>query len=517
MNMKKRSFILFLSFMMILSISVPAIAGQTNQSSGAVFTWGNNSFGQLGIGTTSSESAPVLVDSDGQFEKIAVSSTHSAAIKTDGSLWTWGRNLHGQLGDGTKTDSYVPVRVGEDSDWIAVSAGAAHSLALKSDGSLWSWGYGNSGQLGQGSRDTYLEPVQVGLDTDWKMIEAGPEASYAIKEDHTLWAWGGNIDYVLGDGTQSNAFLPKQVGQDSDWRFVSAAQKHVMAIKNNGSLWTWGNNNFQQMGLSDGTGNYTFPVQVGSSTDWKMVSAALTHTLALKQDSTLWAWGNNAYYQLGFGDNVNRSEPEMIQSDYTWSFVTAGVVHSAALTADGSLFTWGTNTHGQLGNGTTETSTVPTEAGLPRRWMKIAAKSNFMMAIEASDNDDSNNENDNLSVEWMTPVSLMKPAYQHRTLPVRFRLSVDEKQPMFQAQDENQKLTLSLLDEQGHRIASWHTDDALIYRTDDSGETGHYQANLHLKTLNLQPGAYHLIVEDAASYALGSIEITVSQAKGRLR
>jgi alpha-tubulin suppressor-like RCC1 family protein len=126
------------------------------------------------------------------------------AIKTNGTLWSWGDNTDGELGNGTKTDKLVPTQVGTETNWADVKIRYSHVQALKTNGTLYAWGYNSLGQLGTGTNIPSLSPIAIGTDSNWVGIAAGSNFSAALKTDGTLWTTGDNQSGNLGDGTKTN-------------------------------------------------------------------------------------------------------------------------------------------------------------------------------------------------------------------------------------------------------------------------------------------------------------------------
>jgi alpha-tubulin suppressor-like RCC1 family protein len=169
---------------------------------------GNNSDGQLGVGSTAPNSGQWLTIGQG-FVAVAAGAYHAVALKSDGTLWTWGRNAEGQLGDGTMTARSAPVQIG--SGYASVAAGWHHTMAIKSDGTLWAWGKNLDGQLGDGTTTGRASPVLIG--SGYASVAAGLSHTVAVKTDGSLWAWGGNSYGQLGDGSTSSRYAPVQVPQ----------------------------------------------------------------------------------------------------------------------------------------------------------------------------------------------------------------------------------------------------------------------------------------------------------------
>jgi alpha-tubulin suppressor-like RCC1 family protein len=113
-----------------------------------LWTWGNNTFGQLGDGYNSDRSIPQMIISQTKFSTIACGSSHSLALDISGNLWAWGQNYFGQLGDVTFIDSPTPVKILDGKIFVAIACGGYHTLAIDNSGKLWIWGSNQYGQCG---------------------------------------------------------------------------------------------------------------------------------------------------------------------------------------------------------------------------------------------------------------------------------------------------------------------------------------------------------------------------------
>jgi alpha-tubulin suppressor-like RCC1 family protein len=346
------------------------------RADGKLYAWGQNNWGQLGDSTTTGRTAPVAVNNGAAttaWRQVAVgdqfavgirAATTGAATTAGGTLWAWGLNTNGQLGLGDSLNRSVPTQIGKDATWVSVSAGKYHVLALKSDGTLWSWGRNNEGQLGDLTVIGRQAPVKVGgIDKTntavWIAFSAGGVHSLGIQKDGSLWTWGDNTSGQLGNASSGTTPVPTPTKIGSlNYTSVSAGAAHSMAIGANGTLWAWGANGSGQLGNNAGVGTVNAPLQISTDTDWTVIAAGGLHTLAVRKDGTLWAWGSNADGQLGSG-GTDQASPQQVGTERTWVTVSAGDGHSAGLKADNTLWTWGRNADGQLGNGKTVTSQIP--------------------------------------------------------------------------------------------------------------------------------------------------------------
>jgi alpha-tubulin suppressor-like RCC1 family protein len=153
---------------------------------------------------------------------------------------------------------------------------------------------------------------------------------------------------------------------------VSAGGSHTVSLKVDGTLYAWGRNQAGQLG--DGT--YTdrlVPTWIGTVKTWATIATGELHTVAIRSDGTLWGWGFNQNGQLGDGTFANKPAPVKIGAATTWVALSAGKAHTVAIKKDGTLWAWGGNYSGQLGDGTLIDSPVPIQIGTFTNWTAASA------------------------------------------------------------------------------------------------------------------------------------------------
>jgi len=344
------------------------------KTDGTVWAWGNNGAGQLGVKTVEKcaglycSSTPVEVSILTDVVAVTAGDSHSIALKGDGTVWAWGENWSGQLGDGTRTSSTTPIQVNDFTDIVAVAAGSTNTFALKTDGTVWAWGYNGNGQLGNGTTGRSSTPVQVSELAEVDAIAAGWSHTLALKTDGTVWAWGYNGNGQLGvittetcNDSRPCSSIPLQVSGLTDVAVITSGDLHSIALKDEGTVWAWGSNRYGQLG--DGTTiDSPAPIQINGLTDVTAIVAGHSRSFAIKTDGSIWAWGYNGNGQLGDGTYLDSSTPVRISSSITdVAAIAAGAFHTLALKADGTLWVWGYNGNGQLADATTTDSTTPVQ------------------------------------------------------------------------------------------------------------------------------------------------------------
>lgn len=249
------------------------------KTDGSLWMWGNNRYGQLGDGTTTNRKKPIKILEGVKSVSLAGSleGYFSAAIKTDGSLWTWGGNSHGQLGDGTTTNRTEPIKVLEGVK--SISLNSYSSVAIKTDESFWMWGSTRYGQLEDGTITSRSEPVKVMEGV--KSVSLAVYGGAVIKTDGSLWTWGDNRYGQLGDGTTTDRNELVKVMEDV--KSILLKSNSVAAVKTDGNLWMWGDNGDGQLGNGTTTRQRT-PIKImdlGTSIEDNLPPPTNTYTFSL--------------------------------------------------------------------------------------------------------------------------------------------------------------------------------------------------------------------------------------------
>ncbi|HKQ36724.1 MAG TPA: hypothetical protein VJ063_01525 [Verrucomicrobiae bacterium] len=280
---------------------------------------------------------------------------------------------------GSRTSSAKPGKLPQGTNVPIVAVGAKHGVIIAADGSLWAWGENADGWspvLGLGSVAVQPSLRQIGSDTNWASIAVGWHHNLAIKSDGTLWAWGQNISGQLSIGNPKRtkeADAPVRVGFGNDWKQAAAGGSHSLGLKQDGTLWAWGNNWAGQLGLGTTNRMVFKPAQVGLETNWVAVWAGLLESVALQSDGTLWYWGDNPDPRIPQTGAMatNIFAPQRVSADTNWIDVGFGPWTVLAIKSDGTLWSWGREAHrftSALNGGGNAT---PAQVGTNNDWQAI--------------------------------------------------------------------------------------------------------------------------------------------------
>jgi alpha-tubulin suppressor-like RCC1 family protein len=303
---------------------------------------------------------------------LSLGENHACGIESQTRrLYCWGSNAEGQLGLGDENPRLTPTLVPTSAPVAALATGYQHTCAVLGDGSLWCWGNNTEGQLGQGddASDAAASspvPLRVGTEVDWQAVAGGQAHTCAIRSG-MLFCWGRNVnsELGLGPGQPLEIRAPAQVGPDTGWVEIRTGQDDACALRQDGTLFCWGDNSSGQGGQSPAVSTLVAPSQVGTDADWVHVGLETFSGCALKMDSSLWCWGRNAEGQLGVGDNVDRAAPSQVSGGVLWQGVTVGRFFTCAEAVDGHFACTGANDSGQLGQGDTVRRNVLTTVPVP--------------------------------------------------------------------------------------------------------------------------------------------------------
>jgi alpha-tubulin suppressor-like RCC1 family protein len=328
----------------------------------------------------------------GPIPMMAIGGERIMELTASGDVVSWGGNQYGEFGDYTHLNSTNPVHVVALTNITSIASGMNHSLALDSNGALWAWGQDNRGQLGNGSSNTNL-PIQVlGMTNVMAVashgISDGDDGVYglssAVKTNGTVWMWGvGDSEDILSFGSS-----PGQITGVSNVITAAVGSDHALALESNGTVWAWGENYFGQLGNGTTTDSST-PVQVAGLSNIVAICAGDKHNLALASNGVVWAWGYDEDGELGNGVTERDSDvPVMVAELTNIVAIAAGASHSLAINNVGSLWAWGEDNTGQLGDGGS--------AGSTNHPMQVLGLTNIISIDAGSDTSVALDDNGNL-------------------------------------------------------------------------------------------------------------------------
>jgi alpha-tubulin suppressor-like RCC1 family protein len=361
---------------LLVSAGQTAVATTTDMTlvRDVVYAWGQNQYGQLGNGTTNDCPNPVPVPGLDGVVAVAAGNSHTVALKDDGSVWAWGNNRWGQLGDGTTNASLLPLLVAGLNDITAIAVGGTFAMALNADGSVWAWGANHAGQLGNGTIKDSLRPMQVKLPdgssfSGVRALAAGLGHAVALKGDGSVWTWGLNGQSQISGGSNKYYGNPVPVKLPdgtalTDCLAIAAGGRHTLALRADRTVWAWGDNNGGQLGDGHAYCVSSIPVQVKAFdgtclSNVTALAAGLSHTVALKTDGTVWGWGSYGATYSGVTRSTVTAAP-MTAPDGSAVFdalaIAASLRRTLVLKKDGTV--WGCGYKMERGTGAEQSSLV---------------------------------------------------------------------------------------------------------------------------------------------------------------
>jgi len=276
----------------------------------------------------------------------------TVALTSKGQVLTWGDNTSGQLGIGTtggESTTPVQVHLPAGTTVTAVRAGCAFVIALTSDGSVLTWGDNTFGQPGDGTTVNRSTPVFPNLPPGIVItaISAGASHSLALASNHlAIYAWRRNQFGQLGNDATTDSSTPVLVGTAvSKFVGLAATFGDSYALTTDGRVLSWGDNTFGELGTTVSLPSTPNPVFVATPAGVKVSSLAAGgfHVLARTSTGHVLGWGFNDRGQVGDGTTTDRFQPVPVTlpGNATVTALAAGSLHSVALTTTGKVFAWG--------------------------------------------------------------------------------------------------------------------------------------------------------------------------------
>ncbi|WP_338491881.1 chromosome condensation regulator RCC1 [Streptomyces sp. SJL17-4] len=321
----------------------------------------------------------------------ALAVPHPASAATDPWVRTWGTNGYGQLGNATSATQPTPADVVgvARTDVRTLSGGGGDengfAVALLTDGTLRSWGANAQGQLGNGTTTSQAVPTAVAGLSGVSAVDAGSNHVLAVRKGR-VYAWGSNAYGQLGigsfdaDGKTGPKKTPLPVGL-YDVKDVGAGCNFSVALRNDNTVWTWGDGSGGRLGIGSTVSRET-PQQIEGLTDIAAISVGCSHVLALTLDNKVKSWGEGFYGQLGNDTKSNSPTPTDVKRLSDVATIHAGYGHDFAILEDGTVKGWGWNKYGQLGDGDVAEHVTPVIIDKLKGTKRIAAGWDFTLAAQ---------------------------------------------------------------------------------------------------------------------------------------
>ena len=347
-----------------------------------LYSFGLNNESLVNFNNSNTEdiySTPIEVEGVGKILDLCGSINHTVILNENNELYSWGSNSVGQLGIGSTEESSGINRI-ELENIIKIECGDFFNLALDINGNVYSWGYNSCGQLGTGDTENRDKPYKIHQLSEIKDIMCDGNYAMAISKNNELWVWGNNYYGQLGLGHNDNVITPTR-SYFTNINQVYPGYDSLFVIDNDQQLWCAGDNLYGQLGINSNILNINKPTKVKDISNVISISRSNYHIVALTSNNILYSWGNNNYGQLGQGHTNNLNIPTHINGLFNIIEVAATNDCTYALRNDGQVFSFGNNDKGQLGIPNVPSISTPTNINLKEKVLKISSGYDYAFAI----------------------------------------------------------------------------------------------------------------------------------------
>lgn len=401
---------------MVRSIAAGKYSSYYTRLDRSLYSFGKNEFGQLGLSDTVDRSIPEFVMAD--VYKIEAGYNHAEALCENGSVFTWGDNSRGQLGRKSDlTYSAIPVNI-ENVTASAIFAGGWESvycvnsvlykcgayqdnssfslmdlenvnqislgiisLAKDIDGNIWGWGHSNFENNLYNLKTSV--PQKISFDYDFKEVDSYRLQTIAIDDCGKVYSWGTGY-FADGSDKEASHGSPIIIDNIDNAVKVVRGKNHNLVLNDFGQVYGWGSNTNYPMGNIGGKIRTAQELKITSNV--KDIAAGAEFSIFLQRDGSLRGVGKNDKGQLGQGNTATSNELVRITDKNDFKMVDAGEDFAAALASDG-LYVWGSNEYGQLGVGNNENVLIPQKLEITGEIITdISCGTNYCLALTSTGN-----------------------------------------------------------------------------------------------------------------------------------
>lgn len=362
------------------------IDNSNDPTSGRLWCWGDNRWGQLGNGTILPSTQRVHVDPGTFYKEISTDQNHSCGVTVAGVLKCWGDDTWGRLGNGPNPSSLIPEVIDSGVTYQTISAYGATTCGITTDNRLKCWGHNSWGQIGNGTTTHQYSPLEIDSGVGYSKLSTGGSTVCGITTTGVLKCWGSNSYYAIGDGTATDRWFPTIVDTGTSYSDVLLIGTTTYGLTTAGVIKTWGQTHCDNIDCYYNTtpqiyvvGTYSRIFSGGTMGLFYMNSSGdifnnttfiplklkefsreyAGHFCAITIEDRLLCRGYGQFGQLGNGKTSQFFTPSTSSSLSNLRQISGNNDSLCGLDSVGKLFCWGYNFYGQLGSGDLLPQPVP--------------------------------------------------------------------------------------------------------------------------------------------------------------